>query len=41
MMSNGELEGGREPMKQKKRNDNEETVVELVETRRQVKIIVK
>ena len=40
MMSNGLLEEGREPMKNK-RIDNEETVAEYIAARRRVKRIVK
>ena len=41
MMSNRLLEGSREPMKQKKRINNEETVAEYIEAKRQIKRIVK
>ena len=37
MMSNKLLEGGREPMKQKRRINNEETVAEKIAAKRQVK----
>ena len=41
MMSTRLLEGGREPMKQKRSINNEETVAEYIAARRQVKRIVK